>query len=238
MPSTETPSRRNDRRWLKRLVIVAGASLGLTTAALLATLLFGLIGGEEFCPDSFSRRSFHYYEVPLLGLQISPLNRDDQSSDLERYLVQRGYVTPVTGGPATWHLVYGTRSGVVNSRGDAAILCTYLDARDEDHNLVWKAWTEQHAAAAKVLWPLVAQVARRQLYLFVPELFDLARHATTPDALDRQLRTALARQYRQLAAIQQQLGDVRTAAELLEQALVLAPGDETLRQRRAALPAP
>jgi len=39
--------------------------------------LFGMVVGEEFSPDKFARRSFIYYEIPLLGIQVSPVYRDD-----------------------------------------------------------------------------------------------------------------------------------------------------------------
>ena len=160
------------RAWPRRLVFATVASLGLCGAMLLATLMFGAVGGEEFCPDTFSRRSFLYYELPLVGLQITPIRRRDETQDLEKHLTKHNYVPSGKAAPQ-WHLVNSMRSGVSRVRGDAAILCEYLDANADKRDSYWKAWTEQHPELAKILWPAVAQTASRKLYFFVPDLFDL-----------------------------------------------------------------
>ena len=110
----------------------------------------------------------------------------------------------------------GAGSGTV--RGDAEILCSFLDATDSDNNLFWQKWSDKRNASAKLLWPLVADLARQQLYLLVPELFELASAESDPNKLAAQLRRSLARQYLRLAKIQQQLGHPEAALELLKHA--------------------
>jgi hypothetical protein len=229
-PSTGRP---RARPWLRRTAWLLAGAGALAIGATLGTLLFGRISGEEFCPAKFARRSFCYFEIPLVGLQITSIRRDDRTGDLESDLTQNGLVPAAKPGEPDWHLVFTARSGVVTVRGDAAILCGYLDATDSEGELYWKVWTEKHPDLAKVLWPVVAQNARRQLYLFLPELFELAAQATDRARLDNALREALSRSYGRLADVQQRLGYWERAAELLDQALEYAPEDQELQRRRA-----
>jgi hypothetical protein len=208
----------------------------MATVVLVATLLFGLNSGEEFSPGTFTRRSFYYYEIPLLGIQVTPIVREDETGSFERYLVRKGYVKSAAPGDPRWDLVRAARSGTTTFRGDADILCSYLDAVDSTGSRYWEAWSEEHPKLASVLWPLVAHAANQQLYIFVPELIDLASSASKPDELQRKLRQSLARQYCRLAEVQQNLGDHETAIELLTHALEYAPEDrETLQRREMSL---
>ena len=67
------------------------------------------------------------------------------------------------------------RGASVVATGDAQILCRYLDVDGDGGIKLWLQWSQQHPAAARVLWPSVARVARQELYVFVPDLFALAR---------------------------------------------------------------
>jgi hypothetical protein len=194
------------------------ATLGLAVAVLIATLLFGQHGGEEFCPDTFNRRSFFYFQIPLVGIQVTPIFRDDTTNSLENYLVAGKFLTRSAAGNPRWDLVTAVSAGSRVVRGDAQILCSYLDTADENSRLVWQRWSDTHPEAAKVLWPRVAQLARQQLYLLVPELFELANSETDPKTLAEKLDQSLARQYRRLAAIQEKLGNHAGARELEEHA--------------------
>ncbi len=227
------PSRGGERRWLRWLAFSVAGSLGLAIVVAVATLIFGHISGEEFCPDTFTRRSFAYFEIPLLGFQVSPISRKDITNGLESHLATNKFVavTKQLDPPPPWHLVTSLRSGIVTFYGDAAILCMYLDAQD-DQGFYWQQWTEKHPELAKALWPLVVETACQRLYLFIPDLFELAGQAADPVTLDRKLRAALARNYAHLAEVQQDLGQHEAAIELWDQALVHAPADAEFRRRR------
>ena len=210
-PGTGTGSRVY---WLWGIV----ATLGLAVAVLIATLLFGQHGGEEFCPDTFTRRSFFYFQIPLVGIQVTPIFRDDTTNSLENYLVAGKFLTRSAAGDRRWDLVTALSAGSRVVRGDAQILCSYLDMADENSRLIWQRWTDTHPESAKVLWPRVAQLARQQLYLLLPELFELARSEADPKTLAEKLDQSLARQYRRLAEIQEKLGNHASARELKDHA--------------------
>lgn len=194
------------------------AALGLLLVVLLATLLFGQHGGEEFSPDTFSRRSFYYFQIPLLGFQVTPIFRDDTTNALENYLLAHKFIIPNPTGNPRWDLVTARSASTGLVRGDAEILCSYLDTTIELDKRYWQRWSDLHPESARILWPLIAQLARRQLYLFVPELFDWAERESDPELLARELHRSLARQYVRLAEIQEELGHRDKAFELRRQA--------------------
>jgi hypothetical protein len=233
MSEETSPTRpRTNRKWGTKVLFGFLAILGVAAVLLVATLLFGLHTGEEFSPDTFSRRAFYYYEIPLLGLQVTPIVRKIQTNSFERYLLQNGLVKSGSAGQTRWDLVHAARSGTTTFRGDADILCSYLDAVDSDGTSRWKTWSEKNPKLAAVLWPLVGRAAMEQLYIFIPDLIDLADSGSAPDELQQQLNESLARQYRRLAEIQQQQGDHETAIDLLTEALDYAPADPEILQSR------
>jgi hypothetical protein len=207
--------------WLWGIVV----TLGLAVAVLIATLLFGQHGGEEFCPDTFTRRSFFYFQIPLVGIQVTPIFRDDTTNSLENYLIAGKFVTRTATDNPRWDLVTALSAGSRVVRGDAEILCNYLDMADDNSRLVWQHWSDTNPEAAKVLWPVVAQLARQQLYLLLPELFELASVESDPKTLAQELDQSLARQYRRLAEIQEKLGNRERARELQSYANPHSRGD-------------
>jgi hypothetical protein len=234
IPPANRPAARAKTGWILRIALGLSALLGIGFAVLVATLAFGARGGEEFSPTSFSRRSFYYYEIPLLRIQVTPVIRDDDTNALETLLQTKNYVTSKPPGTPRWDLVLASHAGTAAFHGDASILCNYLDATDDDGSLYWKVWTEKHPKLAAVFWPLVARVARQQLYLLEPELFELGAGEADPQRLAHRLAYSLAHQYRRLAEMHQALGDHPTALELLNEALVHAPQDRELLKLRAA----
>ncbi len=229
-PGGPRRAKRSGEYWL--LGVLGG--LGVVLAVLTATVLFGQHRGEEFCPNTFSRRTFFYFQIPLVGIQVTPIFRDDTTNSLENYLVANNLIKTASTAPLRWDLVraFGVGSGAV--RGDAEILSNYLDATDADGDLFWQKWSDKQGESAKLLWPPVAELARQQLYILVPELFELA--GAEPDAkrLAGRLHQSLARQYLRLAKIQQQLGRHETALDLLNHARDHAPTDDEIRRIREA----
>ncbi len=221
-------------RWLYGILFSILGTLGLALVVFFATCLFGFISGEEFSPDTFSRRTFYYYQIPLIQLQVYPIDRKDATNALERYLRAKKYVPVKKTGKPRWDPVFTSRAQVVIAQGDAAILCAYLDTEDKGSgDLYWQKWTKDHPKVARILWPAVADVASQRLYWFTPDMLELAKYAADANVFGRELDRMLARKYSDLASVQQQLELHETAVELLDKAIDHAPSDEELIKRRA-----
>jgi tetratricopeptide (TPR) repeat protein len=152
------------------------------------------------------------------------------TNDLESYLVnQKVIAARNTPEPKNrWDLIVAQRGLVaesdrVLSQGEARILSEYLDAEDAKGKRIWLDWSKNHPSLAKVVWPAVAQVARQELYLFVPELLILARNATDAAQLQSEIDQLLADKYLAFGRIQGQLSNHEAAVELFTSALTHAP---------------
>ncbi len=110
----------------------------------------------------------------------------------------------------------------VIAQGEARILCAYLDAGNSNKQL-WQEWSQQHPELAKVLWPLIAKLARQELYVFIPELLVAARGATDAKQFQQRLDSLLANRYLEFARTQQQLGQHAGAVELFTGAIAHSP---------------
>ena len=212
--------------------------IGLVTAvavagpAVVAAVLFGSVQGEEFCSQTFTRRSFRYLQLPLFHVQLMPVRHADTTTPLERRFVTDRYVVPDPTDPPRWDLVYSFRAVGDPVRGDAAILSAALDACDAEGQSSWNAWTDAHPELAKVLWPAIARLARQGLSSFTPELLSRARGAADAQRLRQAIAGALARNYTQLAAIRQRLGEHTEALKLLDEALACVPHDARAERLR------
>lgn len=188
-----------------------------------AVLYFGSVTGEEFSPDSFKRRRFAYREIPLLGLQITPIRHTDATNDLEKHLLADKLFAVPAQPENRWDLVFASQGQSSIFAGDARILCQYLDAANKDGDHIWLKWSEDHVEMAKVLWPAVAEVARHELYSFIPDLFLLARSASTPEQLQQRIDEALADKYLLVAETLEALDHKDVAEELFAEAIRHAP---------------
>ncbi|MBC8353497.1 MAG: hypothetical protein H8E66_15980 [Planctomycetes bacterium] len=218
---------------------IAFGILGLLLTGIVlvyAVLYFGSVTGEEFSPDTFKRRKFSYLELPLFRVQISPTRRTDNTNDLEKYLVAQKLLATGAKPENRWDLVFGSQGVRYGFQGDARILCQYLDATNKDGDNIWLKWSEEHVEMAKVVWPAIAKVARQELYSFIPELFVLARSATTPDQLQQSIDQTLADKYLMTAETFKALNEDDFAAELFAEALNHAPErTESLQGREKAI---
>jgi tetratricopeptide (TPR) repeat protein len=204
------------------------------------TFSFGRVEGEEFCPETFERRSFVYYEMPLLRLQVWPIDRRDVTGSLESFLTGEDFlvVEELSDDEKRWDLVQATRGwesqpGVNTTAGDAEILCRYLRSVNSEDDVVWLEWTKKNRPLAKVLWPPIAKLARDHLYLLAPELFQAARRARDADHLASRIQEILADRYLVLARAQQQLGRHQQAIDLFDEVLTYAPDSREAFEGRA-----
>src|SRR4051812_28097777 len=134
-------------------------ALVLTACAvviLLVTFMFGSVRGHEFNPQTFDRRDFGFYEIPLIRLQVTPLYRTESTGDVETLLQAQKYVqpdlqaAPDPQAPDVWRLISFRRSSYTPPPTDVQILIRYLDARDDKHNHYWHEWSVKHATLAAI----------------------------------------------------------------------------------------
>ena len=121
----------NSRRHVLRRVL--GALLGLAgIGGVLAILvaMFGTVAGEEFCPQTFQRRTYWLVELPLVHWPLSREHRQPTTGACEQELARRSWIATIPSGAVQWHLAWQQR-GRQKQTGDAAVLLTYFDSRDE-----------------------------------------------------------------------------------------------------------
>ncbi|WP_182866063.1 hypothetical protein [Stieleria mannarensis] len=134
----------------------------------------GNVSGTEFAPSHFQTRQFSFYEIPFLHLQITPITRRDSTGPLARQIRAKGWITVVRGKkPSGWHLV-SLRRGPTSTPAVAGLLTDTMQLQDSGSPF-WVSWNNDHPNRASVLWPTVQRLAERELYVMLPELFQLAR---------------------------------------------------------------
>lgn len=218
--STSADSRRSSGSIVLRIlapILVGGVLLAM---AWLWVVTFGGVAGEEFSPERFQRRQFTYYQIPGLGIQIRPVVRKAYRSNLEQFLVNKKYVqVTATEKKARWDLLHDTYHQPHGPDCDAGILSQYLDMTLESGGSFWEKWTSDHPRQAKVFWPAVAELARREMYIFLPELIEVARKHADSARFNRLVGGSLADSYAVLARAEQQSENHQRAIKLYGRAL-------------------
>jgi len=233
------PRVRRGNKWAARFTVAGLGLLMLAAGLVYVTVMLGHVEGEEIATETFQRRTFEYYQLPLIELQVSGITRVDSTGDVEEYLIKDKIISVTK--PKTppdeslrWDLVSANRFGQVFSRGEAEILCHYLDSKNADGKFTWVEWSKKNPELAKIIWPAVVTVARQELYIFVPELLALAANATDPEALQMALDESLSEQYLRVATTQQQLARHELAVELFSHSLERSPRRIVALEGRAA----
>lgn len=198
----------------------------------LFTMMFGNVAGTEFAPHNFKTRNYHVLRVPLLNLQVWPVQRVDESSPLVQYLFGKDKIlTEAKKGEAEFDLVEEL-AGARTIRGDARFLQNYLTDTSATE---WLQWSKDHADLAKVFWPEVQRVANRKMYAAIPEMFHLASQYDAPDALKAALYKHLSAHYALIGQAEYEQGEVGPAIVLLEEAKTYAPQDAEIEKLLAEM---
>lgn len=143
---------------------------------LLAIVLspLSMIIGVEFSPDTFYQRQFFYLRVP--GTQIALTQRTvNEMASFSRTLVDDRWVQEIRSGEARWDLVMDNFTPKHSPDCDAQLLVQELDRRNAEFEYVWSKWSDKYPQRAKVLWPIVADFARHQMYLYLSDIFEFCR---------------------------------------------------------------
>jgi hypothetical protein len=234
------PSRRWQRR--KRLLLVAAVSTFMLVLFIGGAIWSqGRVSGSEFAPSHFRTRHFSFWEVPLLHLQLTPIQRTTRSLPAARYLRANQMLQRTPGPPQQWHLVRLARGFTPGVPGDADILIRHLRLPSAGSTTpFWETWSRDHPELAKELWPRIQHLAEHELYLLMPELLQLARDAATSRWEASRFAAALDRETRRgtlsLADDLAKADRVPFAREILRDALADAPDDPALHAALDALP--
>lgn len=223
--TAETTNRRaptTKSTWLSRIGFTLLGLLLLAAVVVCSVLFFGQVRGEEFSPDKFQRRVFAYAEVPLIGLQVTPISHKDRTGNLEKYLTTNKLID-TAGLEPRWDLVQAADGATSGQFGEAQILCMYLDAVDNAGKHVWLTWTETETAMAKILWPAVSKLAGQELYSFVPDLFLMARSASDAIRFEEDVDAVMARNYTFVGNAVQVRENHEKAVEFFSEALTHNP---------------
>jgi hypothetical protein len=172
--SSQLTRSRIVRRWVPIVGWTIVGLLGATLLLFVTTVLFGAVHGVEFCPQTFERRSYSYYELPLVRLQVTGERHEDLTGPTEQFVTSKNYVAS-SSAKRDWHVLVGSQGTRLRRPGDAGILIQYLDAAESGDRRRWVSWSEKYQGFAKTLWPAVQQLAQAEAYIFMPDLFDLTK---------------------------------------------------------------
>ena len=175
-PTPVMPARVGESFWQRAIPFVI-FTLIVFVVLVLMTMIFGQVSGEEFCPDTFERRRFHYYQIPILRIQVTGVSREDAGIGMASTVADHAPNVVTNPTSKTWDLVSSSRVGAFEWLGDAKILCDLLTIRDANRKYAWEEWSETYPKLADAFWPVVADVAQAGSYILMPELFDLAENA-------------------------------------------------------------
>jgi len=233
-----------------KIFVTLGAALAMT----FVIAVYGSVSGIEFCPDTFETRRFSVREIPWLEIQIMPIRRTTEQSSLARYLAAQSLLTPAmlapstgtettgsvstapaaTANTTTWHLVELRRGNREPFRADAKLLSDHINAygilaNNQTTYDDWHQWSLANPAKANVLWPKIQSLAKRELYILMPPLFDAAIKSADEMKLQAWLDDYLPKNYAELVNEMRDAERREVADELLSEALREYPDHETLR---------
>ena len=187
----------------------------------------GYVSGREFSPVTFSMRDFQFYEIPILGLQITPIKRTGTTAKTATYLRQKSLITVPTPPDDVWHLVFLSRGFTGSTPADAQLLIDHLGLQYSGNDY-WRTWSDKHPKHAKIFWPIIQKLASRELYILMPPLFELAQREQSANEFSQNLNQMRREQYHGLIRDMRSAGRNALADELLVEALGDFPNDQSL----------
>lgn len=212
-----------------RVLIGCATSVVILVIALITILYRSHYSGAEFSPDDFSARSFDYYKEPATGFVIRGRAFTDYSLG-ELDLVADGLVKPRIQSPQTWHLIFdgNDQNGLASHDCDARLLVDYLKLRTDRGEGVWETWNADHPKLAKQFWPVVAEMARDELYLVVSDVMEFGLDSSSADAdlFKVDLNKTAGQAYLKMANIEFESGNLSKAKSLADRSKQFQSTDE------------
>lgn len=191
----------------------------------------GRVSGVEFSPTHFQQREFRFYEIPLIHVQITPIQRTGSTPPTAIYVRQNGLIPAPKGTPDVWHLVSISRGLTGSTPGDAELLTEQLKLVSNGNDY-WRSWSVDHPNQAKILWTSIQKLAERELYLLMPPLFELAQRNPSPQEFQSAIDDRLQRDYFQLIQDMRAADRTDLAEDLLSEAISDYPDNEQLKNLR------
>ena len=186
--------------------------------------------GKEFSPDDFSVRDFAYRFEPITGTVLSGRTFEKNDAWQLPKLVADKFVKPVYKKEKTWHLISdnGNYFRGVSADSDAHFLFEFLKLRDENDENTWTAWNSENPKLAKVLWPLIAEMARDEMYLVVGDVltFVIDSEYSDPKKFEADLRQEVAKAYLKLGKFDLENNDLESAELRLTKSTNFHSSDE------------
>ena len=232
-PSAPAPVTRR-RRLPKWAVWTLWGLLGVVLAVLLVafvTAQFGAVHGIEMNPYSFERRTYSFYEIPLIRVQVLGIRRNPVTDVTQSFLATNKYVT-TKNVPDVWHIVQAAKGVRAPKVGDAEILVHYLETKDAKDYHLWVKWSEANPKLAAIFWPAVSRLAQEELYIYIPDLFDLAKGASDPVALKSQLDKVVSVRLFELGRQLQDVEEHAEAVKYFKEAEKLDPENSFIKRAR------
>lgn len=175
---------RNGQLFTVILIVSIVVALPITYWILAA---YGEKSGVEFSPDDFSMRSFDYCNLPYVNWTHRGIKYQKMSNAMADTLLADDWIRATGRTPKRWHLVSesgGAFSSKTSAACDARFLTNYFDQiSSEGENQVSK-WTDENPESAKIFWPIIADMARDDLYLPIPQLMEFVLKYKEPDVAD------------------------------------------------------
>jgi hypothetical protein len=128
----------------KVTTVLLGIAVAIVVCLMITffTMLFGGVAGTEFAPHNFETRNYHLVRIPVLNLQVWPVQRVSEKSPLVDHLFGSSKILVETKkGDPEFDLVE-EQAGSRSIRGDAGFLQKYVaDKSGSD----WLEWTKRIA---------------------------------------------------------------------------------------------
>lgn len=219
--------------------LVIALLVGLVVSAFLLLVLIGMgqVQGREFCPDDFSQRQFSYNQLPAVGWVLFKRTYDEIPNSMHERMVLDSLLPPSSSLEPRWHLTRenSNTNSLISSDCDARLLTKYFNMTagvGTRPGSYWVNWHDQFTEQAIIFWPVVAQMARDELYLKLPEVMELAIGLTKDEAssFESELTKTAVEAYVEIAEIDFGLGDFERARDLFQSAYELK-ADKLIQQR-------
>jgi len=190
----------------------------------------GHVSGNEFAPSHFVQRSFSFYEIPLFHWQITPIRRQDNTPAGATFVKTKILNTLPKGPPTSWHLVSLSQGLSQETKADASFLLAQLEL-DNGQQLYWRNWSQQNPKHAAILWPIIHQLAKRELYILMPMVFATADSGIqNPAEFQKLIDQQLSQEYASLITDMREAGKPDIAAKLLNEAITDYPNDPGIQR--------